>query len=205
MKYIFFSCWLAVSSFVAAAQDKPVLYPKLSQTIDSLYEADQRPMRAMMEHSVADSTSKRLIAAQFVNFARHQPVLEAIVRRYGYPGFRQVGEGSSNNFFTLVQHADKYPDFQQRMLRLMLPQVRQQNVNPSNYAYLTDRIALNAGRPQEYGTQLSYKAVGEAFPRNLRDPQRVNQRRKALGMPALEEYLQKANDVNRRMNTPASK
>ncbi|SMB80471.1 hypothetical protein SAMN00120144_4328 [Hymenobacter roseosalivarius DSM 11622] len=40
-----------------------------------------------------------------------------------YPGFRQVGEKSSSNFWLLVQHADAHPDFQRRALQLMLPEL----------------------------------------------------------------------------------
>ncbi|MBC8083375.1 MAG: hypothetical protein H7Z21_09195 [Hymenobacter sp.] len=189
----------------ATAQTKPVLYPKLSKTLDSLVAVDQQPMQAMMQHAIADSTRNRLIAAEQTNFSRHQPVLEAIVQKYGYPGFKQVGEKSSNNFWLLVQHADAHPEFQQQVLRLMLPEVKSKNANSSNYAYLTDRVALGTGQPQEYGTQLEYKAIGLASPRNLRDPAQVNQRRKTLGMPPLADYLKMAGEAHRKMNMSAAK
>lgn len=190
------------ASQTAAAQTAPVLLPKLSKTLDSLVVVDQRPMQEMMRGSLSDSTIKRLVAEQHSNFARHQPVLEAIVVKHGYPSFKQVGEASSNNFWLLVQHADAYPAFQRQVLQLMLPQVQSHNANPRNYAYLFDRIAENAGQLQEYGTQVTYKGpgIGKAEPRSLRDPANVNKRRAAIGMETLEQYLEMNNKMHEQMN-----
>ena len=186
----------------AAAQTKPVLYPKLSKKLDSLVVVDQRPMQELMRGPAPDSTRNRVYAEEKANFARHQPVLEAIVKQYGYPGFRQVGEKSSSNFWLLVQHADAHPEFQRQVLRLMLAQVQRKNASPRNYAYLTDRVAEASGQPQEYGTQVTYKGpgIGRAEPRSLRDPQNVNKRRAAIGMETLEEYLRKNDQIHEQMN-----
>ncbi len=186
----------------AAGQTPAPQFPRLSKTLDSLAAVDQRPMQEMMRGPQADSTMKRLIAEQPRNFARHQPLLEAIVRKYGYPGFRQVGVQSSNNFWLLVQHADAHPDFQRQVLKLMQPEVQRRNASARNYAYLTDRIAENAGQPQEYGTQVKYLGLGQAVPRSLRDPKNVNKRRAAIGMETLEAYLEMVNNMHRQMNTP---
>ena len=157
---------LVVAGFIlpAPAQTVPVLYPALSKTLDSLAFVDQRPMQEMMRGQTADSTKKRLVAEQYVNFARHQPVLEAIVKRYGYPGIKQVGETSAKNFFLLVQHADAQPTFQQQVLKMMATEVKRKNADNRSYAYLTDRVALNSGQPQTYGTQVEYKADSQPIP-----------------------------------------
>jgi hypothetical protein len=152
-----------------------------------------------------DSAGRNLAQVEKENFARHQPILEKIVRQYGYPGFRQVGQKSSDNFWLLVQHADAYPTFQRQVLKLMWPEVKRKNANPTNYAYLTDRVALNAGQLSEYGTQVTYEGAGpniRAVARPLRDPARVNKRRAAVGLEPLETYLENWTKVTREMNTP---
>lgn len=191
-------------SLSAHAQSATPLFPKLSRTLDSLAAVDQRPMQEMMRGPQPDSIMKRLIAEQPRNFARHQPILEAIVKQYGYPGFRQVGEKSSNNFWLLVQHADAYPTFQRQALKLMQAEVQRKNASPRNYAYLTDRIAENAGQLQEYGTQVKFEGpgIGKAAPRSLRDPKNVNKRRAAIGMETLEEYLKMNDQLHEQMNSP---
>lgn len=152
-----------------------------------------------------DSAGRNLVQVEKENFARHQPVLEKIIRAHGYPGFRQVGEKSANHFFYLVQHADAHPAFQRRVLQLMLPEVKRKNASPADYAYLTDRVALNAGQLSEYGTQVTYESAGpniRAVARPLRDPARVNKRRAAVGLEPLETYLENMTNMTRQMNAP---
>ncbi|QNH61922.1 DUF6624 domain-containing protein [Hymenobacter sediminicola] len=191
----------------AAAQHAPttVLHPQLSKTLDSLASVDQWPMQRLFNQQ-PDSAGRDLVQVEKENFARHQPILEKIVRQYGYPGFRQVGEKSSNNFWLLVQHADAYPEFQRKVLKLMLPEVKRKNAAASNYAYLTDRVAINSGQLEEYGTQVEYKGpgLGKAVPKSLRDPAHVNQRRAAIGMEPLENYLGMMTQMHIEMNTPKS-
>ncbi|RSK35280.1 DUF6624 domain-containing protein [Hymenobacter metallilatus] len=199
--------WLLGCSKLGVAQTSPVLYPKLSKTLDSLAYVDQWPMQQMFRQ-LPDSAGRNLVDVEKENYARHQPILEKIVRQYGYPGFRQVGEKSSGNFWLLVQHADAYPDFQRQVLNLMLPEVKRKNASPINYAYLTDRVAINAGQPEEYGTQVVYENVGtptvKAKPKSVRDPAHVNQRRAALGMEPLESYLDMMTKMHIEMNRPKS-
>jgi hypothetical protein len=205
MKHLLFLLLASVGLTEAAAQGTPpaVLFPRLSKTLDSLAYVDQWPMQRIVKQE-PDSAGRNLVQVEQANFARHQPVLEKIVRQYGYPGFRQVGSNSSNNFWLLVQHADAYPDFQRRVLKLMLAEVKHKNADPINYAYLTDRIAINTGQPEEYGTQVEYSGpgLGKAAPRSLRDPTHVNQRRAAIGMEPLEEYLARMTSMHLEMNTP---
>ncbi|WBO83429.1 DUF6624 domain-containing protein [Hymenobacter yonginensis] len=175
----------------------------MSKTLDSLAYVDQWPMQRLMEQQ-PDSAGRDLYKVEKDNFARHQPVLEAIVKRFGYPGFRQVGEQSANNFWLLVQHADAYPKFQRQMLQLMLVEVKRRNASPTNYAYLADRVAINSGQPEEYGTQVVYEGpgLGKAVPKSLRDPANVNKRRAAIGMEPLETYLEMMTNMHLEMNKP---
>ena len=177
---------------LVVAQTLAIQYPKLRKTLDSLAYVDQWPMQRM-EQRQPDSVGRNLEEVQKANSARHQPVLESIVQRYGFPGIRQVGKQGALNFWLLVQHADAHPDFQRMVLRLMKVEVDKQNAAARNYAYLIDRVATNSGQLQEYGTQLIYGPDGQAVPGPLRDPQNVNKRRAAVGMEPLEKYLERVN------------
>jgi hypothetical protein len=55
-------------------------------------------------------------------------------------------------------------------------------------AYLTDRVLLHEGKPQEYGTQ-AIARDGRFEPRKLRDPDQVDQRRASVGLGSLAGYL----------------
>lgn len=204
MKYLLLSLFAVSNTFSAGAQT--IKYPKLSKALDSLAYVDQWPMQRITQQQ-PDSAGRDLVQVEKDNFARHQPILEKIVRQYGFPGFKQVGEKSADNFWLLVQHADAHPDFQRQVLKLMLPEVKKKNASPSNYAYLTDRVAINAGQLEEYGTQVEYTGIVEgdfskamAVPVSLRDPKNVEKRRAAIGMESLQDYLKRMTEMTRQMN-----
>jgi hypothetical protein len=199
---------LLLSSLSTTAQTGPVLFPKLSKTIDSLAYVDQWPMQRMFQQ-LPDSAGRNLVEVEKINYASHQPLLEKIVRQYGYPGFKQVGKKSAYNFWLMVQHADAHVDFQRKVLKLMRREVKRYNADPANYAYLVDRIALNSGQLEEYGTQVTYAGnKGEdyskviAIPVSLRDPKNVDKRRAAIGMEPLQNYLDGLAEMTRQMNKP---
>ena len=81
----------SLASFTAVAQTPPPQFPRLSKTIDSLIAIDQRLVQQLRGGLRAHNDTKRLTAEHQVLTARHQPLLEAIAKRYGYPGTWQVG------------------------------------------------------------------------------------------------------------------
>ena len=86
----------------------------------------------------------------------------------------------------LVQHADSDPDFQRYCLALMYE--ARSDVDIQNIAYLEDRVRVNDGRPQLYGTQFTIDDAGNLAPLPIDDPEIVDSRRKKVGLPPLAEY-----------------
>lgn len=123
-------------------------------------------------------------------FGTHKGILENMFNRYGFPGFDVAGKEGSYSFWLMVQHCDKWPDFQNRVLEDMKKQVDKGNANPQNYAYLTDRVFVNTGRKQVYGTQVTYNTDScQALPKPTEDSLNINERRKKMGLDSIEEYL----------------
>jgi hypothetical protein len=60
-------------------------------------------------------------------------------------------------------------------------------------AYLTDRVLLAEGQPQEFGTQ-AIGRHGQWVPRQLRDPGAVDQRRAAMSLGPLAGNLARITD-----------
>jgi hypothetical protein len=176
---------------------------KLKIFIDSLLTVDQVVQYNIVEASqrnVSSDSLKILFEIKEKTFARHIPILKAIFKNNGYPTFEKVGKESSNNFFILVQHADADVKFQEQMLPLIKMQVDKKQVKGSNYAYLYDRVQINNGKQQLYGTQLDYDNEGNAFSKNLKDKETVNARRSEFGMTPLEDYLAKATALHKKQN-----
>lgn len=134
-------------------------------------------------------------------FTTHQKRLKQIFDKHGYVGIDLAGEEGSMHFWLMVQHSDHKPEFQKAVLEKMKVQVDQKNADPSNYGLLVDRVNLNTGKAQIYGTQVDYNLeIAQAFPKKLADSSNVNKRRKAIGLEPLEEYLNQMSLMNFEMN-----
>lgn len=120
--------------------------------------------------------------------AANLPWLEQVVAEVGWPGRAMVGEDGAHAAWLLAQHADSSPAFQRRCLDLMSQAVQAGEATHRELAYLTDRVLLAEGRPQEYGTQMTGHEEGWA-PRNLRDPDDVDNRRAVMSLGPLSENI----------------
>ncbi len=113
--------------------------------------------------------------------------LKEVVRKHGWPGKTLVGVVGSQNAWLLVQHADKDREFQQDCLTKMEAMPKGE-VTAVNIAYLTDRILIGTGRKQKYGTQARL-TDGKVVPSPIDDPEHVDERRLAIGLEPLADYL----------------
>lgn len=124
-----------------------------------------------------------------------------LFEQFGYLGADRVGTDAADAFWLLVQHADRDPGFQDRVVDAMKPVVARGDARPNNLAYLTDRVRTNTGRPQVYGTQVDYDGkTGRILPKALEAPGQVDERRKAVGMEPLWEYVNSMTELHFQMN-----
>lgn len=136
-------------------------------------------------------------------FSSDKRRVEAMFKKYGFLGFDKVGKDGSNHFWLLVQHCDKYPAFQRKVLKAMDKEVKKDNANANNYAYLYDRVKVNAGEKQLFGTQVTYevKTTGRAIPKfGLTDSLYVDQLRKEYNLGPLKDYLNEMTTMHYEMN-----
>lgn len=178
-------------------QDK-VQFPLLKKKIDSLAFIDIKTGWDVRNGKPTERDSLRKIVKE--TFLRNAEVLKKIFDEHGFPNYDKVGKESSKNFWLCVQHSDHDLKFQQEVLKEMKKEVKHKKADPSNFAFLTDRVNINLNRAQVYGTQLSYDEQKRAFPKNLKNPKKVNQRRNSIGLEPLEDYLEFATMAHRQMN-----
>jgi len=119
--------------------------------------------------------------------------LRKVVDAVGWPGNSVVGEEGAHAAWLLAQHADRYPSFQRRCLKLLEQAVAQGDASPADLACLTDRALLAKGKQQVYGTQMTARD-GRFVACRLRDSETVDDRRASVGFEPLESYLQRALD-----------
>jgi hypothetical protein len=133
-------------------------------------------------------------------FTTHKKRLNEIFEKFGYPGYNLVGESGSQKFWLMVQHCDSDPAFQSRVLEKLKIEVDNKNANGADYGYLMDRVKINTGEKQIYGTQVTYNALGQAYPKNLADSVNVNSRRSEIGLEPIEDYLNIMTQMHFEMN-----
>lgn len=163
-----------------------------------LWRADQAGRRAYLatrteDTSGADFWAHRLATAQAVqNDAQSTAYLRDILTEWDWIDAHRFGSSTASQAWIIAQHADDHPDFQAEALQRMEPYLEGGGVRPADYAHLWDRVAVNTGQPQRYGTQLEPGCPGPGgavVPRPLSDPDNVDALRAAMGLEPLADYL----------------
>lgn len=117
--------------------------------------------------------------------------MKAIFYKYGLITISVYGLEISNKASIIVQHSDKDVLFQKRYLQEMIS--KKDDVKLSNIPYLYDRVNINSGKKQKFGTQLVLDKNNKLIPKPLLSYKKVNSYRKEYGLEPLEEYLEYAN------------
>ena len=124
--------------------------------------------------------------------ARNARRLRRIIESVGWPGTDLVGSDGAEAAWLILQHAIAEPGLLRRALPLLQAAAREGQASPRHAAMLEDRIRFFEGRPQRYGTQFDWDAEGNLSPCAMEDPQRLDERRRAVGLPPLAEQMEEA-------------
>ncbi len=111
-----------------------------------------------------------------------------ILDQYGWLGRDVVGKEGNMTLFLVIQHADIKT--QEKYLPMMREAVKNHHANSAALAMLEDRVALDEGRKQIYGSQVASGADGVMYVRPLEDPDNVDKRRAEVGLGPIAEYVQ---------------
>lgn len=178
--------------------------PDLARELVRRMEEDQAARRRFIElrqtakvRPRAELESEQRLIADKVQAVdqRNRIWLAETIERFGWPGKSLVGEQAAHAAWLLVQHADADPDFQEKCLERMKA-AEPGEVAPADIAYLTDRVLIARGRPQVYGTQCE-EVAGSFQPRECIEPERLDQRRKEMGLTPMSEYLRQMSEIYR--------
>lgn len=123
-----------------------------------------------------------------VNFIQ----VDEIVKRYGWLGVNDVGDTASATIFFVIQHSN----FESRVkyLPIMRDAVKKGKAKAKHLALLEDRVALEQGKKQIYGSQVGYNEFTlKYYVLPLIDPESVDLRRQEAGLEPISEYLESWN------------
>lgn len=68
-------------------------------------------------------------------------------------------------------------------------EIKLNNATSEYYGYLVDRVNLNSGKEQIYGTQFSFNEFVQAFPENIKDTTGINARILSIGLSPMIERM----------------
>ena len=122
--------------------------------------------------------------------------MKEIVGQIGWPIVSKVGSEASHIAWLLVQHADHNVDFQEQCLGLM-KKLGEPEVSSRDIAYLEDRVRVNRKLPQLFGTQFT-EVDGQFVPKEIEDPEHVDERRQAMGLGTLAEAIREMEEKYRK-------
>lgn len=109
----------------------------------------------------------------------HYQNVRQIIKEYGYPTQKMVGAEAMKAFFLLVQHVMHDAKLQEQCLKHC-------DFEPNEKAHLTDRVLINRGELQLYGTQRRRLPNGTLEMLPVKDPKNLEKRRVKMGLEGVQ-------------------
>ena len=140
------------------------------QVLSEVYESDQRIRKAnnLIKYAKEDH--------------RNQELVISIIEKCGMPTLNEVTQKHMNAIWLGLQHTDE--KIRQKYFPQIEKAVENGDLSKQQYALMKDRILMDEGKPQIYGSQIKN---GKLY--KLENPETVNERRKEMGMGTIEDYL----------------
>lgn len=152
------------------------------QQIKQMYEIDQSA-RSHHELQPKDGSLGLINYIVYLIDAVHNYKIYGFVKKYGFPTVKLIGKQGMKYFHLLIQHQDLDPDLQKECLKKC-------DFSEKNKAFLTDRILVNSGQKQKYGTQFFYNKKKKSIVLHpIINKKTAELFRKKIGLPKIEEDL----------------
>ena len=170
-----------------ANYDKP-----LQTTLLAIFDDDQMIRQQFItaqkefghDSKKVDSLGTIMILKDSINLIKVTEILD----NYGWMGIHKIGGQANQTLFLVIQHSDLKT--QQKYLPMMREAVKTNNASASSLALLEDRVALEEGKRQIYGSQIGYDEDTEkSYVLPLQDPENVDKRRMKVGLEPMSVYV----------------
>ena len=147
---------------------------KKLQVLSEVLESDQRIRKSneLIKHAKEDH--------------RNQELVISIIEKCGMPTLKEVGQRRMDAVWLGLQHSTE--EIRKKYFPQIEKAVKNGDLSTSQYALMKDRMLMDEGKPQIYGSQIEN---GKLY--KLENPKTVNERRKEMGMEPIEDYLKNFN------------
>ena len=180
---------LTVLLYVYNRQDSIIREPKID--IQSINCNDIHSIKASLFAAIENDQQIRAESMEFKEFVRQNfanlEVVVNILESCGMPGVETVGKKGIAGIWLIIQHSMSSKYNAARYYKHLLQAAIEENVALGDLALMQDRILVDIGKPQLYGSQI----INNHEIYKIKDPECVDTRRKCMGLLPLRDYLKK--------------
>jgi hypothetical protein len=169
-------------------EDKKALIKQL----EAIFDTDQNPRQQLMTLINKHGDGSAQVRAQWPKIERQDAAnlvkVKKILDTHGWLSKEVVGDKANSALFLVIQHADRKT--REKYVPMMREAVKNQTASAADLAKLEDRLALEQGKKQLYGTQLGHdEATNRYYVFPIEDPDHIDARRKAMGLDSMHRHL----------------
>lgn len=112
----------------------------------------------------------------------------SIIEQCGMPTSNEIDKQHIETIFLVIQHSSS--KYQKKYFPLLEKSAKNGDLKESSIAKLKDRMLVDEGKPQVYGTQVELDISSKtAKLYKLENPETVDKRRKQVGLEPIQEFL----------------
>ncbi|HET9826101.1 MAG TPA: DUF6624 domain-containing protein, partial [Chitinophagaceae bacterium] len=168
---------------------KKYQYPQFAAQLATLWEKDQYyRFRLARAYDNNDTISANEIwRAMRKSDSANLLEFESVTDKIGWPTVSKVGQAGASTAFLIIDHSPR--EVMEQYFPLLEEAARKGEASLSSYATMKDRILVNRGKKQIYGTQKYWdQQQGKFVYFPIEDEKSVNSKRKEVGLAPLSEF-----------------
>ena len=134
-----------------------------------------------------------VLAMEKKNKKENEKRLVELLGKYGWPTTSEVTEYAAAGAALVINHASHA--LRVKYFPMLEKAFKNGEAQPLRYAKMKDRLLVEEGKKQLYGTQIKFENLIRV-PYPIKDPKHVDQRRAKIGLGPLRPYLKKRFNID---------
>lgn len=185
--------WNDIIKFISQSyeRNKTVIFNEYSALLLSMQAEDQAYQNELniSEDKLGKYSSVTLAiwSSKYKYNLQNKKKLKDINMRIGWPAISIVGADAAHAAMMILMHSPL--EMQKQYFQIIERYFKEKDVEASDYAILVDKIQIAENKKQLYGTQVFKNDSGIYSVLPIEDDVNLDRRRKAIGLPEINNYL----------------
>ena len=134
-----------------------------------------------------------ILAMEEKNMKENEKRLFELLDKYGWPTASEVSEYAAAGAALVINHTSY--TIRSKYFPMLEEAFKKGEAQPLRYAKMRDRLLIEEGKKQLYGTQIKFESLVRE-PHPINDPEYVDKRRAEIGLGPLSPYLKAKFDID---------